>query len=173
MRSIGKIGILSDSHDHLDNLAAAVGFLSRNGCDLLLHLGDFVSSSTLPVLAKPGLRVEAVFGNCDADRAFLAENWIRHLTPLGGRLAGGPRTLEVEGRKILLMHEPATAESAADGGAYDLVLHGHTHDARCDRRGPGGRTLLVNPGEVFGNRRKRRSVAIYDTVAHEARVLDF
>lgn len=155
-----KVGILSDSHDHLKNLEAAVALLVRNGCGLLIHLGDFARPSVLPLLARPGLRVEAVYGNCDRDREILSEVWRDHLAPLGGRLLPGPRKIELDGRRILLMHEPPTAEEEARRGTYDLVLHGHTHVARNETRGA---TTLCNPGAVVV---RATNVAIYDTAAH-------
>jgi predicted phosphodiesterase len=51
------------------------------------------------------------------------------------------------------------AEGLAALGAYDLVCHGHDHQARAEQI---GNTLLVNPGEIMGWK-GRSDCAIYDT----------
>ena len=38
-----KIGILSDTHDHLERLAAAIRLLNARDAELVLHLGDWVA----------------------------------------------------------------------------------------------------------------------------------
>jgi len=38
-----KIGLISDSHDHIDNIRKSVEVLKDRGVSLVIHAGDFVS----------------------------------------------------------------------------------------------------------------------------------
>ena len=58
-----KIGIFADTHDHLDNLRAAVAEFNRRECDLVLFAGDLVSTFAIPPLRKLKCRLIASFGD--------------------------------------------------------------------------------------------------------------
>ncbi|MEW6281525.1 MAG: metallophosphoesterase [Candidatus Eremiobacterota bacterium] len=131
-----KLGVLSDSHDHLDNLKRACARLKELQVDRLIHAGDFVAPFTLPVLGGVGCPVLAVFGNNDGERVGLARGFANL-----GELRERPHEFELGGRRLLLLHEPVALEALT--AAYDLVIYGHTH--KLDVRGN-----LLNPGEVCG-----------------------
>ena len=100
------IGILSDSHDNITHLRAAVRMFRDAGCDLVVHAGDFVAPFAARELAAAGCPVKAVYGNCDGEKAGLAAA----LDPYG------------------------YIEEFAAKHAYDVVIFGHTHkpDVRRD-----------------------------------------
>jgi len=158
-----KIGILSDSHDQMTQLEKAVERFHREDVAWVLHAGDFVS----PIAATPlgALRVPflGVFGNCDGDRLYLTERF-RDI----GDLHAGPHEFEIEGTRIVLMHEPSTIDALAASRYFDLVIYGHTHriDVRVDK------ALVVNPGECCGLLSGRATVAVVDTEAMTATLLD-
>ena len=63
-----RIGILSDSHDHVWNLRIALHALDEEA-DLLIHCGDLCSPFIVPLLARHfDGPIHAVFGNNDADK---------------------------------------------------------------------------------------------------------
>lgn len=165
-----KIGIVSDSHDAMPALQAAVQRLQSEDVEVILHGGDIIAPFLLPVLAQAQCRVEAVFGNNDGEKLFMMETWAKHLAVFGGKIDRGPRRLDFGGKRILLMHEPVEIDALAASGHYDLLIHGHTHDAYVRKI---GNVIALNPGEVCGYLRGRRSCAVYDTQAHEARLIDF
>ena len=68
-----RIGILSDTHDYLDMVDAAVNRLNREGVDLVLHAGDYISPFVVPRLAKLKSPLIGVLGNNDGDHQLLAE----------------------------------------------------------------------------------------------------
>jgi predicted phosphodiesterase len=72
--------------------------------------------------------------------------------------------LELGGRKIAVNHYPLLARDQALSGQYDLVCHGHDHEANVERV---GETLLVDPGEVMG-RLGLSTYAVYDTDTGQA-----
>ena len=64
--------------------------------------------------------------------------------------------------KIALMHgtEEPLVKAVVASGLYDVVVRGHNHRAESTRY---GKTLLVNPGEIWGYLTGLQSVAILDT----------
>ena len=145
-----KICILSDSHDHIPLLDAAVARARDLGAEAVLHCGDLVAPSTLGCLRKHGLPVHVIHGNNSGDLYTM------------GRLAADPSSLvqyhgmdaglTLGGRRIFLVHYPHYARAMAATGDWDLVCCGHTH-RMAEEWLPnlaGGRTLLLNPGTVGG-----------------------
>ena len=145
-----KVCIVSDSHDHVALLDAAVADAKASGAEAVLHCGDVVAPSTLQRLNRHGLPVHVIHGNNTGDLYTL------------GRLASRPdnvieyhgmdAALELGHRRIFLVHYPHYARAMAATGDYDLVCCGHTHKPKLDRipNIKGGATVLVNPGTIGG-----------------------
>jgi len=160
------IGVLSDSHDHQDHVARAARLFAERGVEALIHAGDICSQFTLrrlEPLKDQGVRMYAVFGNNDGDRLLLEQK------------AGGfftfrdtVMTLELGGRRIVVMHYPDVAESLFRSGDYELVIFGHSH--RPVVRHEGGR-LLLNPGSCAGYETDGATVAVVDLEAMRAELL--
>lgn len=137
---MGGIAIISDTHDRLDRLAAALQAARERGCETLLHLGDFVAPFALKEIVKWPGTLKALFGNNDGERAGL-----RRLLP---ELAEGPVLWEVEGLKLGAAH--AREELPREWfSSCEVVCYGHSHK-RLVRPGAGGRALEINPGECCG-----------------------
>lgn len=145
-----KICLLSDSHDHIALLDAAVAQAKASGAEAVLHCGDVVAPSSLHCLVKYRLPVHVIHGNNTGDLYTL------------GRLAADPASLvhyhgmdaglTLAGRRIFLVHYPHYARAMAATGDWDIVCYGHSH-APAEEWLPnlrGGRTLLLNPGTVGG-----------------------
>ena len=152
-----KIAVLSDCHDHLENLARALEVVRREGAERLFFLGDFCAPFSLAALADGFAGpVAAVLGNNDGDVFLLCQVAARYpQVTLHVPLA----ELEVDGRQIALHHYPEIGLRLAESQAYDAVFSGHNHRAS---RQQIGRTLWANPGELMG-RWGRPSLGIYET----------
>jgi len=145
-----KVCIVSDSHDHIPLLDAAVAEARSLGAEAVLHCGDVVAPSTLQCLEKHRLPVHVIHGNNTGDLYTL------------GRLANRPDNvihyhgmdagIELGDRRIFLVHYPHYARAMAMTGDWDLVCCGHSHRAKLDRipSVKGTTTVLVNPGTVGG-----------------------
>jgi|AMFO01.1.fsa_nt_gi Predicted phosphoesterase len=72
---MGRIAILSDSHDQVSRLASVVDLLRTRGIDTAVHCGDITSPRAVEALS--GLSVHWVFGNCDFDREALRAAMVR------------------------------------------------------------------------------------------------
>ena len=146
-----KIGVISDTHDNLPAIAAALRYFASVGAEILLHAGDYVAPFALKRLLQARLPVHGVFGNNDGDRT--------GLTQLLPDLADGPRRLKLDGKKVCLVHDGKRL-SHEDFEAADIVVVGHTHEPKVESRE--GR-LVVNPGECGGWLSGRCTVAVIHT----------
>ncbi len=145
-----KVCILSDSHDHIPLLDAAVAQAKSLGAEAVLHCGDVVAPSTLGCLKKHELPVHVIHGNNTGDLYSL------------GRLAIEPDSIfhyhgmdagiELAGKKIFIVHYPHYARAMAATGDWDLVCCGHSHKVSVEEKKncKQGTTFLVNPGTIGG-----------------------
>ena len=127
-----RIFMLADTHNRLPEKVKEIA----KGADEIWHLGDVCAESILDELSAIGPRITVVRGNCDSNY-----EW-----PLVVDLLRG-------GLKFRLQHVPP--EQPPED--VDVLLHGHTHVPRNERR---GRVLFLNPGCVTRpNRGSPASVA--------------
>ena len=119
-RDVRRIFVLADTHNRLPQ---KVNELAKDA-DEVWHLGDVCTEVVLDELRAAGPRLTVVRGNCDSN-----PNW-----PLVLDLVRG-------GLKLRLQHVPP--DHSPDD--VDVVLHGHTHVPRHERR---GKVLFLNPGCV-------------------------
>ena len=159
-----KIAILSDIHDHVWNLRAALAGLGT--ADALLCCGDLCSPFIVGLLAEgfPGRPIHVVFGNNDGDLYRITQNAARQAqVTLHGELFQG----EFDGKRVAVNHYPDIALAIAAAGQHDLVCYGHSHLFAIERQ---GRTLTVNPGAIMGyepggKRDIPATFVVYDTAA--------
>ena len=114
------IFVLADTHNRLPQALSEMA----KSADEIWHLGDVCAESILDEVRAIGPRVTVVRGNCDSNL-----DW-----PLVVDLVRG-------GLKLRLQHIPP--DHSPDD--VDVVLHGHTHVPRHERR---GKVLFLNPGCV-------------------------
>jgi putative phosphoesterase len=159
-----RIAVLSDTHDHLEHLRRALQRVQ--GCEVLLFCGDLCAPFTLHEMAAGFAgTVHTVLGNNDADVLFMTQ-----IAQRDGNIVlhGDYAELELAGQHVAMVHYPRMAEGLAALGDYDLVCHGHDHQARQVQV---GKTLLLNPGEVMGWK-GHPTCAIYDTAARKAEIIE-
>lgn len=146
------IAILSDIHDNLPMLRAAIDHVRR--VDALLCLGDLCSPFVVDALAEFPRAMHVVFGNGDGDLfritqkvgAANASRAAADQLHLHGEFFEG----ELGGKRIALTHFEQIGKALARSGQYDLVCYGHTHRYSVERHPTTGRIVGVNPGEIFG-----------------------
>ncbi|MHC4780529.1 MAG: metallophosphoesterase [Planctomycetota bacterium] len=145
------VGIVADSHDNLYATKGAVDVLVARKVEVILHGGDIIAPFTAKAFLEAAVPVEAVFGNNDGETSMLSE-----LLP---GIARGARTLDLDGRKVLLVHDRADLSEEQASGA-DMVVFGHNHHP--ELREVGGR-IELNPGEVCGWLTGRHTLAVWDS----------
>jgi hypothetical protein len=150
------LGILSDTHDRADAMAAGVAALASRGAEFFIHCGDVGSTRILDYLA--GLRSAFVWGNCDYDRPALAH----YGQLIGVSCYAGFADLELGGKMVAVIHgdDHKLRQQLLAEQRHDYLLQGHTH-VREDKMV--GRVRVINPGAL--HRANPRSVALLDTAA--------
>jgi putative phosphoesterase len=150
------VGILSDTHDRVDAMAAAMDVLRKGGAQFFIHCGDVGSERVIDHLA--GVPSAFVFGNTDWDRATLA----RYADRLGVACYGSLADLELGGKHFAVIHgdDFRLKQRLLAEQRHDYLLQGHTH-VRADERV--GKVRLINPGAL--HRAREKTVAVLDTGA--------
>ena len=137
-----KIGLISDTHNHLDPRVAEI----FAGVDHILHAGDIGLASILAELEVIA-PVTAVLGNNDSDLP------VRETA-----------VVVLDGKKILIHHivTPGVPSIMQMVGLHapDVVVFGHTHAICAEQHGG---TFFINPGYAGRQRFKQeRSVALLE-----------
>ncbi len=140
-----RIAVMSDSHDHLENLRNALNLIKAENAEKIIHCGDFVAPFVLKELITAGIAVNGVFGNNDGDQYLLTQTALNSEGRI--QLASLIGETTVNGRRIAYTHQWPVAEGLAATGKYDLVCFGHSHTFFKDQTGD---TLVLNPGEIMG-----------------------
>jgi putative phosphoesterase len=163
-----RLGIISDTHDHLHHLQPAIAFLS-DVTDLLICCGDLCSPFVMDQLQKYPGPVHIVFGNNDADLFRITRKSSDRVQVHGELLE-----LNLEGCRIGVNHYDNIAAGLARSGLYDLVCYGHNHRFRIERH---ERTTALNPGALMGAafgpggwERVPPTFATFDTATAEAKL---
>ncbi|MFZ5658057.1 MAG: metallophosphoesterase family protein [Pseudomonadota bacterium] len=132
-----RIGLIADTHGLLRDEALA----ALRGSDRILHAGDIGDPGILDALAAIA-PVDAVRGNNDT-------------APWAAAL---PDVLRVEacGIAIHLLHDIKTLATWPPTGRVDVIVAGHSHRPRIERRDG---VLHVNPGSA-GRRRFSLPVSV-------------
>ena len=138
-----RVAILSDIHDNLWSLAAAVQH-ARRAADVLLCCGDLCSPFVIDELAKFEGDVHIVFGNNDADLYRITSKAAKFQNV---HLHGELFQSEIAGRRFAMNHFDYLAKPMAASGMFDVVCFGHNHEIEISRAGD---CLLINPGPIMG-----------------------
>jgi len=121
-----RIGLVSDTHGLLREEAIA----ALRGSDHLIHAGDIGDPGILQRLSTIA-PLTAVRGNND----------------VGDWADAVPETQQIEfrGARIYVIHDLATLAIDPRAAGIDVVVSGHSHRPRCERRQG---VLYVNPGSA-------------------------
>ena len=161
-----RIGVVSDTHNHLPNVRRIVTLLNAARVERVLHTGDITQPKTLEVLAQLDAPLLGVFGNNDrGERPALEDAAARWRMAL----CDPPLELHLAGRRIVVVHDPRELE-ALPGDAPDVALHGHTHRHRLEH---GDGRLVFNPGECAGHVAGLNAVGVVDLATLAADLLRF
>lgn len=171
LTDIMKIGILSDTHDRMAGIDSAFEIFSEEAVEMIVHCGDWTNIETVRYFAwkaaKYGAPVRGVLGNNDKDAAaFLA----LAAEKVAFRLNTGILRFTVEDKTISVYHghhKPTLKKLLLEDS--NVLCLGHSHKPRYDRI---DNKIILNPGSTaFSIPRSKNfkgSIAIYDTVKHEA-----
>ena len=132
-----RVGLVSDTH----GLLRAEAIAALRGSDHLIHAGDIGNAEILQRLSALA-PLTAVRGNNDIG------DWADAVP--------GTQQIELHGARIYVIHDLATLAIDPGAAGIDVVVSGHSHRPRCERRQG---VLYVNPGSA-GPRRFRLPIGV-------------
>lgn len=137
--------ILSDTHDQIANLRAAIDYCNQVGVDVAAHCGDLISPFMLKQLSCFKGDVHLIYGNNIGDQRLIADRCgkdfpnITHHGILG--------KFSIDHYRVAMVHYPDQAHELASQSIYDIVCCGHSHVPMIKQF---EHTLLINPGPLLG-----------------------
>lgn len=162
------VGVISDTHDQIDNIKKSVDIFNQQKVELVIHCGDWVAPFTLPLYQNLNAPIKGVFGNNDGDK-------YRHLVvakklDLNIEYEERHLDLDLDGRKIAITHGDYQqwVDAFVKSGDYDAVFRGHNHIKESTII---DKTLLLNPGSLIPVTSKNvrgASIATYNTETNTA-----
>jgi len=162
------VGLIADTHDNLPMVEKAIRRLNEENVGLVLHSGDYIAPFVIPKFKELKARLIGVFGNNDGDRQLLRKRFSEqeHLD-----IRGNFARVTVDSLKIALLHgdDEELLKALIESRSFDVVVHGHVHKAGVYQE---GKTLVVNPGEVCGYLSGKSTIALFDTINREAKIVE-
>jgi len=138
------IGLMADSHDRVPAIRELLERMIERGVGMLLHAGDYCSPFSLAPFLELNVPFAGVFGRNDGDREGLKAYAQKGV---GIELYESPHSIEVGGKRILLVHDlTEVAERSLE--SHEVIVHGFTHKQHIRELGAGA--TIVNPGEACG-----------------------
>lgn len=161
-----RIGIISDTHDQLQNLSYCLNYLRNDGIETVIHCGDLGRDYLITLFE--GLRLIIVFGNCDKVTNVIQ----RRVEQLGmDSFAGQTFDGYLDGKQILVTHGYYQNDlmQAALSGQYQYIISGHTHWRKDEQI---GETRMINPGALGGTKHQTRSFMVLDLAKDELSIVE-
>ncbi len=161
-----KIGILSDTHNDIQNLQKVMAIFAQHPLKWLIHCGDVTSLETVKLMTEYPIYI--AFGNGDLAtgtmrdylKACNAENKADYLIETS-----------LDNKRIGIAHGHLTGEEnlPLSSGKYDYFFHGHTHK-RVNSLSQS--TRVINPGAVVSMSDISSSVCILDLTSGELNFIE-
>lgn len=163
-----KYGVFSDSHDNFYNLEKAIKLVEERGIKTIFHLGDFCAPGAVRTMTNhKEIEWICIWGNNEGAKAQIVLE--QKNNPNFDIAKESFRELEIEGKKIFLVHFPELAKHAAATGSYQAVFYGHDHQSKIEKLDNG--TLLADPGEISGMATGQPSFGIWDSQTNEFEIV--
>lgn len=159
-----RVGVLADTHDRLPAIAEFAERFRAAGIGMVLHAGDYCAAWSLRPIIAANLALAGVFGRNDGDREGLRAEAAKGV---GIELYEGPHSVEVNGARVLLVHDIGDVSDRSVAG-HAVVIHGFSHQPKLETCGD---TLLLNPGEACGWLHGTPTAAILDLATRQAEFL--
>jgi hypothetical protein len=151
-----KIGILSDTHDDIDNVKEAIYRFKEQKVELIIYAGDFVFPGIIDEFKTSQNedwhpKLVGVLGNNDGEKLILSKKFVE----MGSELHGEFFDDFIDGLRFGIYHGTSVKlkDAAIGSKMYDVFIYGHTH---IKEENIIGDTIVLNPGT---GHRKVKSVS--------------
>ena len=161
-----RIGIVSDTHNNLKNVARIVELFNTARVDRVIHTGDITQAKTIHAFACLEAPLWGVFGNNDQERDSLEAA----IAERGFRFAEPPLELVWHERRIIVVHDPRDLDGAVD--RRRITSH-YTATRTTTDSTVSACSLIFNPGECAGHMEGHNAVGIVDLTSLDAHLLRF
>lgn len=162
-----QIGIISDTHDNVTAIEAAVDSFRDRDVPVVLHCGDFIAPPVVEYF--DGFELHGVLGNNDGELDGL-DKAIRAIGK-GSTLHGRFADLSFDEAHFAVLHgeDVRDVDALAEAQSYDYVCYGHHHVSEVRAV---GETTVLNPGAHFPTvPEAHRTIAIVDTDTDEVELV--
>ncbi|MFH1849962.1 MAG: YfcE family phosphodiesterase [archaeon] len=158
------IGLISDTHDNVENILKAVKVFKDRNVRFVLHLGDIIAPATVPFFQ--GLSMKFITGNCDGDLANLKkiiheQGW-EYLGDIVKFSLGAYKCAAYHGQNRIKLDWMINSQE------FNYVFHGHTHQKRDEIV---GKTRVINPGAHYYTA-EEKTVAIFDAQNNQVEFIE-
>lgn len=160
-----KIGVLSDTHDDIQNTKKAVEIFNTYKVEYVFHAGDYIYPGMIALFGElnQNTKFYGVRGNNDGELIGLINQFNKLENAFFLNEFG---RVSIDNRQVGIYHgtNEQLCESLIESQLFDLLILGHTHKKRIEII---GKTLVMNPGPLnigfFGpSPNDRPSIIIYD-----------
>ena len=120
-----RIGIISDTHDDIENVQKAIEIFNTEKVQYVIHAGDYIFPGIVSEFKKLDAKLIGVFGNNDGERVHLLKNFLS----IEGELKGELGEIELDGLRFGIYHgtDKEVREKLVNSQKYDVIISGHTH----------------------------------------------
>jgi putative phosphoesterase len=160
-----RVGLMADSHDRVPAVAELLRQMIAGGAEIVLHAGDWCSPFSLDPFHEAQVPAAGVFGRNDGDPEGLKASAGRG--GMGVELYQSPHSLDIEGRRVLLVHDLSDVSWRSVDG-HEFVIHGCSHREEMRARGD---SMIINPGEACGWLQGSPTAAILDLETKRVEIL--
>ncbi|MCS7249327.1 MAG: metallophosphoesterase [candidate division WOR-3 bacterium] len=155
------LGIISDTHDHIEKVKKAIEIFNQYDLICVIHCGDFVAPFTLKEFTNLKTKFYGVFGNCDGEK----EGLLKVAKENNFLLSEAPLKLSLGNKKFLIFHK-LKKEEIKD---VDYVIHGHTHLCEIKKE---NNIFFINPGEACGLLTEKATIAFLNIKENKVNILE-
>ena len=149
-----KIGIISDTHDDVNNINIAIDIFLDNEVEIVFHAGDIISppvAREFKRLTENDVKFFGVLGNNDGEKKGLE----RTFDDINGKLLGDFGKIEIDNLKFGIYHgtDSKKKEKMINSNKFDVFICGHTHRRIPENRDivKNEKTIVLNPGNAHSN----------------------
>ncbi len=154
-----KIGIISDSHDDVENVQESINIFNRNDVEYIIHAGDYIFPGIIKEFVKSNAKLIGVLGNNDGEINGITKSF----KDINGELKGEIGEIEIDKIKFGIYHgtKLEIKKNIVKSQKYDILVCGHTHIQEPKNSGKISittnlRTFVLNPGSLH---RKSNSIS--------------
>jgi len=156
-----KVGIMSDSHDSIKNIKKALSLFRSVGVEYVIHAGDLISPFCVELFSDFKDHFYICNGNNIGDTKLVKERVEKigiFFDDVGEFIIGNKRFALYHGTNKII------TDALLNSNNYDYVIVGHTHKKMLKKY---NNTLLINPGETFGDLFGVATIAILDLTTNK------